>query len=108
MLRIWDIARRSVNLAAGFAQLLSAHGQAIQFSVTDYGLPLIGFANGQAYTYSTSLQSWLVLATKDAIMFHGIKGTLPRDMDQLSQKFPVLGMQASSSNYFCFSAGMEL
>ncbi|XP_017091496.2 protein HIRA homolog [Drosophila bipectinata] len=108
MLRVWDIARRSVNLAGEFTQLLSAHGQAIQFSVTDYGLPLIGFANGQAYTYSTSLQSWLVLATKDAIMFHGIKGTLPRDMEGISQKFPVLGMQASSSNYFCFSAGMEL
>jgi len=49
-----------------------------------------------------------VLATKDAIMYHGIRGTLPRDMDQMQQKFPLLSMQASSQNYFCFTGGMEL
>jgi len=71
-------------------------------------MPLIGFPSGNSYSYSTSLQSWLVLATKDAIMYHGIRGTLPRDMDQMQQKFPLLSMQASSQNYFCFTGGMEL
>ncbi|XP_016994371.2 protein HIRA homolog [Drosophila takahashii] len=108
LLRIWDIARKVISLAAGCLELLNKHGTAVQFSVTDQGMPLIGFPSGNSYSYSTSLQSWLVLATKDAIMYHGIRGTLPRDMDQMQQKFPLLSMQASSQNYFCFTGGMEL
>ncbi|XP_037724878.1 protein HIRA homolog [Drosophila subpulchrella] len=108
LLRIWDIAKKVISLAAGCLELLNKHGTAVQFSVTDQGMPLIGFPSGNSYSYSTSLQSWLVLATKDAIMYHGIRGTLPRDMDQMQQKFPLLSMQASSQNYFCFTGGMEL
>ncbi|XP_017116305.1 protein HIRA homolog [Drosophila elegans] len=108
LLRIWHIARKVISLAAGCMELLNKHGTAVQFSVTDQGMPLIGFPSGNSYSYSTSLESWLVLATKDAIMYHGIRGTLPRDMDQMQQKFPLLSMQASSQNYFCFTGGMEL
>ncbi|XP_017051908.1 protein HIRA homolog [Drosophila ficusphila] len=108
LLRIWDIGKKVISLAAGCLELLNKHGTAVQFSVTDQGMPLIGFPSGNSYSYSTSLQSWLVLATKDAIMYHGIRGTLPRDMDQMQEKFPLLSMQASSQNYFCFTGGMEL
>ncbi|XP_017034799.1 protein HIRA homolog [Drosophila kikkawai] len=108
LLRIWDIAKRVISLAAGCSELLNKHGTAVQFAVTDQGMPLIGFPSGNSYSYSTSLQSWLVLATKDAIMYHGIRGTLPRDMDQMAERFPLLSMQASSQNYFCFTGSMEL
>ncbi|EDW49387.1 GM17533 [Drosophila sechellia] len=108
LLRIWDIAKKVISLAAGCLELINKHGTAAQFSITNQGMPLIGFPSGNSYSYSTSLQSWLVLATKDAIMYHGIRGTLPRDMDQMQQKFPLLSMQASSQNYFSFTGSMEL
>ncbi|KAH8304640.1 hypothetical protein KR018_005858, partial [Drosophila ironensis] len=107
-LRVWNIDSRVLHMGASCSELGTTHGPVVQFSVTDRGLPLIGLKSGHAYSYSTDMQSWLVMATKDAIMFHGIKGTLPRDMEHISQQFPVLDMQASSSNYFSFSAGMEL
>ncbi|XP_022218761.1 protein HIRA homolog [Drosophila obscura] len=108
LLRIWNIASAMINLAAGCKELLTKHGAVVQFSVTDQGMPLIGFPNGNSYSYSTSLESWLVLATKDAIMYHGIRGTLPRDEDLVARKFPLLSMQASSQNYFVLGSGMEL
>ncbi|EDW26788.1 GL14721 [Drosophila persimilis] len=108
LLRIWNIAGATISLAAGCKELLIKHGAVVQFSVTDQGMPLIGFPNGNSYSYSTSLESWLVLATKDAIMYHGIRGTLPRDEDLVARKFPLLSMQASSQNYFVLGSGMEL
>ncbi|SPP79644.1 protein HIRA homolog [Drosophila guanche] len=108
LLRIWNIAGATISLAAGCKELLIRHGAVVQFSVTDQGMPLIGFPNGNSYSYSTSLESWLVLAAKDAIMYHGIRGTLPRDEDLVARKFPLLSMQASSQNYFVLGSGMEL
>ncbi|XP_068152297.1 protein HIRA homolog [Drosophila tropicalis] len=107
ILRIWNIVKRNVHMAASCQDLLDKHGTAVNFIITDKGMPLIAFPNCNSYSYSVNLQSWLVLATRDPIMYNGIRGTLPRQMDGVSQKFPLLSMQANSQNYYSLRSSQE-
>ncbi|XP_030245750.1 protein HIRA homolog isoform X2 [Drosophila navojoa] len=108
LLRIWHIPKRCVRVATNCLELLTKHGMALQFAVTDQGMPLIGFPSGNSYSYSTTLKSWLVLATGDAIMFNGIRGSLPRDLEHVNRKFPLLSMQASTQNYLSLRGPVEI
>lgn len=108
LLRIWHIARGRCRLATSCLELLDRHGMALQFNITDQGMPLIGFPSGNSYSYSTALKSWLVLATGDAIMINGIRGSLPRDLKQVNRKFPLLSMQANTQNYISLRSAVEM
>lgn len=108
LLRIWHIARGRCRLATSCLELLNRHGMALQFNITDQGMPLIGFPSGNSYSYSTALESWLVLATGDAIMINGIRGSLPRDLKHVNRKFPLLSMQASTQNYLSLRSAVEM
>ncbi|KAH8396225.1 hypothetical protein KR222_005671, partial [Zaprionus bogoriensis] len=108
LLRIWQIARGRCRLATSCLELLNRHGMALQFTITDQGMPLIGFPSGNSYSYSTALESWLVLATGDAIMINGIRGSLPRDLKHVNRKFPLLSMQASTQNYLSLRSAVEI
>ncbi|KRG07085.1 protein HIRA homolog isoform X2 [Drosophila mojavensis] len=108
LLRIWHITKRRIRVATNCLELLTKHGMALQFAITDQGMPLIGFPSGNSYSYSTTLKSWLVLATGDAIMFNGIRGSLPRDLEHVNRKFPLLSMQASTQNYLSLRGPVEI
>ncbi|KAH8284272.1 hypothetical protein KR044_008208, partial [Drosophila immigrans] len=108
LLRIWDIGKRSIRVATNCLELLHKHGMALQFAITDQGMPLIGFPSGNSYSYSSLLKSWLVLATGDAIMFNGIRGSLPRDLEHMNRKFPLLSMQASTQNFVSLRGAVEI
>lgn len=108
MLRIWNITKRRIRLSTNCLELLNKHGMALQFAITDQGMPLIGFPSGNSYSYSTQLKSWLVLATGDAILFNGIRGSLPRDLEHVNRKFPLLSMQASTQNYLSLRGAVEI
>ncbi|KAH8387990.1 hypothetical protein KR093_010789, partial [Drosophila rubida] len=108
LLRIWHIGKRSIRLSTNCLELLNKHGIALQFTITDQGMPLIGFRSGNSYSYSTALDSWLVLATGDAIMFNGIRGSLPRDLEHIGRKFPLLSMQANTQNFVSLRGAVEI
>ncbi|XP_062130729.1 protein HIRA homolog [Drosophila sulfurigaster albostrigata] len=108
LLRIWDISKRCIRLATNCLELLSKHGTTLQFAITDQGMPLMGFPSGNSYSYSTTLKSWLVLATGDAIMFNGIRGSLPRDLEHMNRKFPLLNMQANTQNIVSLRGAVEI
>ncbi|KAL7743061.1 hypothetical protein ACLKA6_005804 [Drosophila palustris] len=108
MLRIWNIGKRRIRLSTNCLELLNKHGMPLHFAITDQGMPLIGFPSGNSYSYSTQLKSWLVLATGDAILFNGIRGSLPRDLEHVNRKFPLLSMQASTQNYVSLRGAVEI
>ncbi|XP_032594146.1 protein HIRA homolog isoform X2 [Drosophila grimshawi] len=108
ILRIWNIAKQRVRLSTNCLELLNKHGMTLQFVITDQGMPLIGFPSGNSYSYSTPLKSWLVLATGDAIMFNGIRGSLPRDLEHVHRKFPLLSMQTGTHNYLSLRGAVEI
>ncbi|XP_030379008.1 protein HIRA homolog [Scaptodrosophila lebanonensis] len=108
MLRIWNIARCCVTLATNCNELLLKYGTAVQFAITDKGKPLIGFPNGNSYSYSQNLQSWLILSNRDAIMFNGVRATLPRDVERVTRDFPLLSMQVNTQNFISLGNALEI
>ncbi|ALC48348.1 Hira [Drosophila busckii] len=107
-LRVWNIAKRCVCVSTGCLELLTKHGVPSQFVITDQGMPLLGFGKAASYSYCEDLKSWLLLGSSDAIMLNGIRGSLPRDLEHMQKKFPLLSMQASSHNYLSLRGPVEI
>ncbi|XP_037935794.1 protein HIRA homolog [Teleopsis dalmanni] len=99
ILRIWDIENESVVLATTCAEVCSKFGKITQFHITEHGIPMLLFGNGNSYSYSQKMQSWLVLNTKDPIMRHGFQTTIPREFNKNYISYPLTSIQASTSSF---------
>lgn len=108
LLRIWDIASCSNVLATTCSDIFGKHGSIYQFTITEHGVPLIVFANGNAYSYSPRMQSWLVVNAKDPITRHGVKNAVPKDFPKNYITFPLMSVQASTNFFATTSSGIEL
>lgn len=108
LLRIWNIESCSSALATNCSEIFGKHGTIYQFTITEHGVPLIIFSNGHAYSYSSQMQSWLVLSTKDPIIRHGLKTSIPKEFPRDYLSYPLMSVQASTNFFSTTSAGIEL
>lgn len=69
---------------------------------------MILFSNGQAFSYSPQLQSWLVLNTKDPIMRHGLRTSIPKDLNKNYLCYPLTSIQAATTTFVTQSTGIDL
>ncbi|XP_013116021.1 protein HIRA homolog [Stomoxys calcitrans] len=108
LLRIWNIEQCSSVLATTCSEIFGKHGSIYQLTITEHGVPLIIFADGNAYSYSPRMQSWLVVCSNDPIMRHGVRSSLPNEFPKDYIDFPLMSVQASTNFLSSTSAGIEL
>ncbi|XP_065366147.1 protein HIRA homolog [Calliphora vicina] len=108
LLRIWNIASCSAVLATTCNEIFGKHGSVLQFTITEHGVPMILFSNGQAFSYSAQLQSWLVLNTKDPIMRHGLRTSVPKELNKNYLSYPLTSIQAATTTFVTQSTGIDL
>ncbi|KAI8116695.1 HIRA-like protein [Lucilia cuprina] len=108
LLRIWNIATCSAVLATTCNEIFGKHGSVLQFTITEQGVPMILFSNGQAFSYSAQLQSWLVLNTKDPIMRHGLRTSIPKELNKNYLCYPLTSIQAATTTFVTQSTGIDL
>ncbi|XP_067639954.1 protein HIRA homolog isoform X2 [Eurosta solidaginis] len=106
--RIWHIAERRIFLAATYNEIGSKLGTVVQFNITEDGVPMILFANGNAYSYSSQLQSWLALNTKDPIIRHGVQTTIPKDFQKNYVSYPLISTQAATNTFAAKSTSVDM
>ncbi|XP_055844471.1 protein HIRA homolog [Episyrphus balteatus] len=99
LLRIWDIALKKIVISTTCAEIFGKHGQVVQFSITENGVPFVLFSNGNSYTYSSSMQCWMVLNSKDPAIRHGLRTAIPKDFQKNFRSYPLTTIQSSSNNY---------
>lgn len=108
LLRIWNISTCSAVLATNCNEIYGKHGPVLSFTITEHGVPLILFSNGQAFSYSAQLQSWLVLNTKDPIMRYGLRTSIPKEVNKNYLSYPLTSIQASTTSFVSQSTGIDL
>ncbi|XP_005185911.2 protein HIRA homolog [Musca domestica] len=108
LLRIWNIEKCTCILSTTCSDIFGKHGAIYQYTITENGVPLIIFSNGNAYSYSPQMQAWLVVSAKDPITRHGVKNSVPKDFPKDYQDFPLMSVQASTNFFTTTSAGIEL
>ncbi|KAM7348901.1 histone cell cycle regulator-like protein [Cochliomyia hominivorax] len=108
LLRIWNTNTCSAVLATNCNEIFGKHGSVLQFTITEHGVPLILFSNGQAFSYSPQLQSWLVLNTKDPIMRHGLRTSIPKELNKNYLSYPLTSIQAATKSFATQSTGIDL
>lgn len=63
-MNVWDIIKRKSTLKTSILSLTDSDGSVTLTSCTirDTGLPILSFSNSKTYTYSTDMDTWLLLA----------------------------------------------
>lgn len=71
-------------------------------SITENGYPFISLTNGCSYSYSKSLDSWLVLNSRDPVVRHGLtssnnsnQSNFPKNM----KTYPLMSFQTTSHSF---------
>ncbi|XP_004518837.1 protein HIRA homolog [Ceratitis capitata] len=109
IVRIWHIEERRIFLATTCNEIATGKlGTVVQFNITEDGVPMVLFSNGNAYSYSEQLKSWLVLSTKDPIIRHGLQTTIPKDFQKNLISFPLISTQASTNTFSAMSTSMDI
>ena len=108
LLRIWNISACTAVLATTCTEIFGKHGTVIQFTITEHGVPLVLFSNGQAFSYSQQLQSWLVLNTKDPIMRYGLRSSICKEFHKNYLSYPLTSIQAATTTFVTQSSGIDL
>lgn len=107
-LRIWRIEERRIFLAVTCHEIGGKLGTVVQFVITEDGVPMILFSNGNAYSYSKQLQSWLVLSTKDPIIRHGLQTTIPKDFQKNYFSYPLISTQAATNTFAAKNTSVDM
>ncbi|XP_053948377.1 protein HIRA homolog [Anastrepha ludens] len=107
-LRIWHIEERRIFLATTCNEIGGKLGPVVQFNITEDGIPMLLFANGNAYSYSAQLQSWLVLNNKDPLIRHGLQTTIPKDFQKNYSSYPLISTQAASNTFAAMSTSVDM
>lgn len=108
ILRIWHIEERRIFLAVTCHEIGGKLGTVVQFVITEDGVPMVLFSNGNAYSYSEQLQSWLVLSTKDPIIRHGLQTTIPKDFQKNYFSYPLISTQAATNTFATKNTSVDM
>ncbi|XP_061396892.1 protein HIRA homolog [Musca vetustissima] len=108
LLRIWNIEKCTCVLSTTCSDIFGKHGAIYQYTITENGVPLIVFSDGNSYSFSPQMQAWLVVSAKDPITRHGIKNSIPKEFPKDYQDFPLMSVQSSTNFFATTSAGIEL
>lgn len=108
LLRIWNIEESCSVLSTTCSDIFGKHGTVLQLTITEHGIPMVLFANGHAYSYSTRMQSWLVLNTKDPIVRHGLQSSIPKEFQRNYKNYPLTSIQSTTTTLASQSSGIDL
>lgn len=107
-LRIWKIKSRMAVLANSCSDIVAKNGSVIQFYITEQAVPLILCANGNAYSYSSQMQSWLVVNSIDPITHCGLQAFIPKTFSGNFASFPVTSVQTIANTFTSRKTDIEL
>lgn len=73
VIHVWDMTNRKSTLKTSIMNLIEADGTVSVSSCTirETGCPVVGFSNGKTYTYSSDLDTWLLLSDALDPLRHG-------------------------------------
>ena len=98
VLRIWDIEQNcKAVLSTTCSEVFGKYGNIIQFNITEHGIPLLLFGNGNSYSYSENMQCWLVIKSKDPLLLNGLQNTLPKEFQRNYSTFPLTSVQSAGN-----------
>lgn len=97
LLSVWNIDTAKIHMRTSCVDVINGSGFINLFYVTDEGTPFISTSGGSAYSYSTDLQSWMIVNASDSLTRCGLHGSITSVKNM--KTFPVATVQYISNTF---------
>lgn len=96
-LSVWNVDKAKIHMRSSCTDVLNGSGYINMFYVTDHGIPFISTSDGNAFSYSVDLESWMVVNASDAVTKCGLNGAITNVKNM--KQFPLATVQYISNSF---------
>jgi hypothetical protein len=94
---VWNVEKMKIHVKSSCVDVLNGTGYINLFYISDHGVPYIGTSTGNAFSYSTDLQSWMIVNATDSLTRCGLHGSITNIKNMIN--YPLATVQYVSNSF---------